>query len=86
MLSSSNRNNPCFGEPKNMAGPILALLYKHRRVLIAKAEQEPALVDVLDFSDFPDVHGHGALEDIFPMVLGIHDPPPEFLTSGARVR
>ena len=69
-----------------MAGPILALTYKCWRVLIAKAEQEPALVDVLDFSDFSDVHGHGALEEIFPVVKGIHEPPPEFLTSGARVR
>ena len=59
-----------------MAGPILASTYKRWRVLIAKAEQEPALVDVLDFSDFSDVHGHGALEEIFPVVKGIHEPPP----------
>ena len=38
-----------------MAGPILASTYKRWRVLIAKAEQDPALVNVLDFSDFPDV-------------------------------
>ena len=35
---------------------------------------------------FPDVHGFGALDKIYPVVNGIHNPPPEFLTSGARVR
>ena len=69
-----------------MAGPILASTYKRWRALVTKAEQEPALVDVLDFLDFPDVHGHGALEEIFPVVKGIHEPPLKFLTSGARVR
>ena len=43
-------------------------------------------MDVLDFSDFPDVHGFGALDEIYTVVNGILNPPPEFLTSGARVR
>ena len=55
-----------FREPENMAGPILASTYKRWQALIAKAERDSALVDVLDFSDFPEVHGFGALDEIHP--------------------
>ena len=82
--TSRNRDDPGFAEPENMAGPILASTYKRWRVLIAKAEQEPALVDVLDFSDFSDVHGHGALEEILPMVKGIREPPPRIPNNRSK--
>ena len=67
-----------------MAGPILASTYKRWRVIIAKAEQEPALVDVLDFSDFSDVHGHGVLEEMFLVVMGIHETPPQIPNNRSK--
>ena len=51
-----------------MAGPIPATSYTHWRALIAKAVSETVLVDVLNFSDFPDVHGFGALDEIYSLV------------------
>ena len=48
--------------------------------------RNPTQVDVLDFSDFVSVHGISALDAIFPKVNGDLDPPPNYLSTGAKMR
>ena len=75
-----------FWGPTNITEPILATSYTCWWDLIAKAKQESVLVDGLDVSNFPEAHGFGDLDKIYPVVKGILNHPPNFLTSGARVR
>ena len=65
---------------------VLATSYANWRYLLVLVKSNASAVDVLDFSDFVEVHGFGPLDAIYPKNRGQLNPPPEFLTSGARVR
>lgn len=64
---------------------VKATTYKQKRGLVAL---RPEQLDLLDFTGFIEVHGIEVLDELFPKVnkKGNIDPPPYYLTSGAKVR
>lgn len=68
--------------------PIKATSYKRWRHLLRLNDENSSLVDVLDFTDFFEVHGKGAFDEVFPFQAGagMLDPPTEYLASGEMVR
>ena len=64
----------------------LATSYANWRYLLVLVKSNASAVDVLDFSDFVEVHGFGPLDAIYPKNWGQLNPLAEFFTSGARIR
>ena len=65
---------------------VLARLYAIWRYLLVINKRNAVAVNVLDFSDFVEVHWFGPLDATYPKNQGQLDRPPEFLTSVARIR
>ena len=68
-----------------MSTPVPATTFCSIGVLIRKS---PERLDVLDFTGFEEKFGEGSLEKLYPKRegLGQLNPPPHYLTTGARVR
>ena len=66
-----------------MSTPVPATTFSSVSVLIRKS---PERLDVLDFTGFEEKFGEGSLEKLYPKRegLGQLNPPPHYLTTGAR--
>ena len=65
---------------------VLASTYRDWVYLKQLNGRTPTAVDILDFSDFTSIHSIDALDAIYPKVRGQLDPPPNYLTTGAKIR